>query len=164
MPKKVLVIGDFHLDSSGEEIPDKFIKIAEESDVILCTGDLPDERILEKLMDATEKFHIVRGEEDYLEIPQQDIIQIGEMKFGMIHGHQLDSEEGEEMEDLVEMGDLMNVDVLVTGHTHQPFRTEKENIVLLNPGSATGNDGGMKTCISLTIGERGILDSEIVKQ
>ncbi|MFP4045629.1 MAG: YfcE family phosphodiesterase [Candidatus Aenigmatarchaeota archaeon] len=163
MTQKVLLIGDFHLTGKGDEIPEEFMKAARESDVILCTGDLVDERILEKLMDSTEEFHIVRGEEDYLDLPEQDIARIEDLKFGMIHGHQLESEEGEEIEDLVEMGELMKVDVLVTGHSHQPFRTEKEGLVLFNPGSATGADGSGKTCFLLEVGERSIVDSKILK-
>ena len=68
--------------------------------------------------------------------PYIQVVKIGELKFGLVHGHTV-----------VPWGDVhslgmiqrqMDVDVLISGHTHE-FRTYAyEDKLLLNPGSATG--------------------------
>lgn len=177
MSKEVLLLGDFHIPKKAEKIPDKFMQAAERSDLILCTGDLVEDRVLEKLLELPGDVRAVKGENDYLELPEQDVVSVERMKFGLIHGHQLEEEEGQtknkppeedrgEMDKLVEFGKLMQVDALVTGHTHKPFRTEKEGVVLFNPGTAIGvsqgKDKSKKSCIYLKIEERDILESEIL--
>ena len=63
-------------------------------------------------------------------------MKIGDLKFGLVHGHTV-----------IPWGDInslgmvqrqMDVDVLISGHTHE-FRTYAyEDKLLINPGSATG--------------------------
>ena len=80
--------------------------------------------------------HVVRGEYDEMSYPEQKVISIGEFKVGLCHGHQV-----------VPWGDLdalamlqrqLDVDVLITGHTHQFKAYKYEDRLLVNAGSATG--------------------------
>jgi vacuolar protein sorting-associated protein 29 len=81
--------------------------------------------------------NIVKGDfDDNSSWPDQKIVQIGDLKFGLCHGHQI-----------VPWGDTeclamkqreMDVDVLVTGHTHKLRAMEYEGKFLVNPGSITG--------------------------
>lgn len=178
MSEEILLIGDLHIPTEAEKVPEKFLKAAQDSDLILCTGDLVEENVLEKLEDCGD-VRIVKGDNDYLELPEQDVVDVELMKFGLIHGHQLEENEEEkdkrineeeeekgEIEKLVDFGKVMQVDVLVTGHTHKPFRTEREGVVLMNPGTATGvSEEGKtkKTCIKLRVEERDIVESNILK-
>lgn len=63
-------------------------------------------------------------------------LNIGEFKIGMVHGHQI-----------VPWNDplsveayrrQMNVDVLVSGHTHECCVEERDSGFFVNPGSSTG--------------------------
>ncbi|MFP4115813.1 MAG: YfcE family phosphodiesterase [Candidatus Aenigmatarchaeota archaeon] len=174
---RVLVIGDTHVPEEAEKIPEEFLDEAEECDLVICTGDLTDEGVLEELEERTP-VRAVRGEEDYLELPEQDLVRVEDTKIGVVHGHQLedgglgerraewemegDENEEEEIDRFVELAEMLKVDVLVTGHTHKPFRTEKEGVVLLNPGSATGVGAEKGTCIVLEVQGTELVNSEIL--
>lgn len=170
--ERVLLIGDTHIPEAAEDLPGKFWEEVKDSDIVLCTGDITDEKILDRMMEHS-KVRAVGGEDDWMQLPQQDVVQVEGAKLGLIHGHQLGDldfssgeEDGKRIEKLVELAEMLNVEVLVTGHTHQPFRTEKEGIVLFNPGTATGaekdGEGCEKTCLLLKVEEGDITDSEIL--
>lgn len=189
---RVLLIGDMHIPEEAEEIPEEFLEEAEDCDLIICTGDLTENAVLDELFDKA-KIRVVGGEEDYIDLPEQDIVTVEEMKFGVVHGHQvedviddkdkpeerekeLEPERGPEKgvqeeeekqekkrpEKLMEFADLLKADVLVTGHTHKPFRTEKRGTVLLNPGSATGVGSKKKTCMVLEVEGTEMKDYEML--
>lgn len=177
MSSRILIVGDFHIPEERGRIPDEFLNEMESSDLVICTGDLTAEGVLRKLEERAGALRVVGGEDDFLELPEQDLIEVEDMTVGLIHGHQLEQMEeeskGEEsegekkkIEKYVEFAKIMQVDILVTGHTHSPFRTEREGVVLLNPGSATGvskNGESERTCIRLEIEERDIVESKIIK-
>ncbi|MFP4116593.1 MAG: YfcE family phosphodiesterase [Candidatus Aenigmatarchaeota archaeon] len=185
---RILLIGDMHIPEEAEEIPDEFLEEAESCDLIICTGDLTENMVLDELFERA-KVRAVKGEKDYIDLPEQDLVTIEEMKFGVVHGHQIDEvidSENEKMEDerdrsceaseeegkdsdgkghaekLMEFADLLKANVLVTGHTHKPFRTEKSGTVLLNPGSATGVGGGKRTCMVVEVEGTDLRECEIL--
>ncbi|GEM_PF-497491 len=180
---RVLLIGDMHIPEKGKKIPEEFLEEAEDCDLIICTGDLTEDAVLDELFEKAD-VRAVKGEEDFMDLPEQDLVAVEEMKFGVVHGHQVDDviEEDEEArgemertcrnedeckkekarpEKLMEFADLLKADVLVTGHTHKPFRTEKRGTVLLNPGSATGVDG-RKTCMLVVVEGTELKECEIL--
>lgn len=162
--KKVLLLGDFHVPNIAAEPPEEIYDVVEESDVVICTGDLGDDRILDELMLRSDKFYAVGGEDDYIDLPEQDVFEIEGIRFGLLHGDKLDEFEGEdEIDQMIDYGDMINVEFLVTGHTHQPFKTEREGLVLLNPGSVTGVTpekelGGKSTYLMLHIDDGNVHD------
>jgi vacuolar protein sorting-associated protein 29 len=127
---------------------------------VLCTGNL--------CMKSTEDFvrslaynaHIVRGDLDAgLDLPDSKVFKIGELTFGLIHGHQLVPWGDTAM--LANHARSSGVDVLIHGHTHaaEILRSEgngapaaklsadatsgaaisaSASTLLLNPGSITG--------------------------
>ena len=82
--------------------------------------------------------HVVRGEfdDDNMMFPESKVIQIGQFKIGIIHGHQIvpwgDSHS------LAMIQRQLDVDILITGHTHQNEVNEYEGKWFINPGSITG--------------------------
>lgn len=82
--------------------------------------------------------HIVRGDMDDSSVPFPDtkIVQIGEFRIGLCHGHQVvpwgDSES------LANLQRKLDVDILITGHTHKNEVYEYEKKYIVNPGSITG--------------------------
>lgn len=161
----VLIIGDFHIPGKADRIPGKFMEEIKEVDVVMCTGDYTNEETFDKVARNAEKLHTVKGNQDFMRLPIQDIVTVGGLKFGLIHGHQVDRGD---LEGLTEIVDSLDVKMLVSGHTHQPYKMERENILLLNPGSATGARSGesrakAKTCMKLKIEDEKLQKINVLK-
>ena len=69
-------------------------------------------------------------------LPESKVVTIGSYKLGLMHGHQV-APVGEP-EALAAVQRQLDVDVLVTGHTHHHSVVEFEGKCYLNPGSITG--------------------------
>ncbi|KAK1144906.1 vacuolar protein sorting-associated protein 29 isoform X3 [Acipenser oxyrinchus oxyrinchus] len=116
----VLVLGDLHIPHRCNALPAKFKKL-----------------LLRLSQDAGRDVHIVRGDfDENLNYPEQKVVTVGQFKIGLIHGHQV-----------IPWGDLaslallqrqLDVDILISGHTHKFEAFENENKFYINPGSATG--------------------------
>lgn len=61
---------------------------------------------------------------------------VGEFRIGLNHGHQLVPWNDAQTLQLLQR--QLNVDILITGHTHKFEAFEKDGKLFLNPGSATG--------------------------
>ncbi|NMC06009.1 MAG: YfcE family phosphodiesterase [Candidatus Lokiarchaeota archaeon] len=156
----VLVIGDFHIPDRSFVIPDEIeTSITRASkphgfDVVACTGDLTRVDQMEPVLASWGQYLSVQGNMDdelrntkhfprkvtfdtAQEIPGADVLKIG-----IIHGHQV-TPRGDRAS-LAEVTQQMGVHVLISGHTHAPSITlhqridDGKQVLLLNPGSATG--------------------------
>uniref|UniRef100_A0A914BXH9 Vacuolar protein sorting-associated protein 29 n=1 Tax=Acrobeloides nanus TaxID=290746 RepID=A0A914BXH9_9BILA len=135
----VLVIGDFHIPHRAHNLPAKFRKLLVPNKMqhVLCTGNLCTKETMDYLKSLASDVHCVRGDFDEgFNFPDVKVISVGHFRIGLTHGHQF-----------IPWGDLkamelaarqMNVDVLVSGHTHACKVYEKEGIFYVNPGSVTG--------------------------
>jgi len=63
-------------------------------------------------------------------------VQVGEFRIGLIHGHQV-LPYGDHFA-LASIRRKLNVDILVSGHTHRNEVVEHEGFYHINPGSITG--------------------------
>merc|ERR1712232_1069591 len=85
---------------------------------------------------------IVQGETDgeSYGFPEQSICNVGSFKLGVIHGHQILpwADQQERNNALARKAELLGVDILVSGHTHQHNYAKVGSKFLVNPGSATG--------------------------
>ncbi|KAL0228605.1 hypothetical protein RCL1_004748 [Eukaryota sp. TZLM3-RCL] len=141
----VLVIGDFHIPYRAADIPSRFktLLVPDKIQHILCTGNLCTQSTFEYLRSLSSDLHVVRGDfDDHTAFPEQKIVTLGDLKVGLIHGHQV-----------VPWGDpealgiiirQLNCDILVTGHTHEPLVFVAEGKLIINPGSATGSPHPLK--------------------
>ena len=68
-------------------------------------------------------------------------ITIGSFKIGLCHGHQVIPHG--DMESLAMMQRQLDVDILITGHTHEFKAYKYEDRFIINPGSATGAYSGI---------------------
>ena len=64
------------------------------------------------------------------------MVQIGNFKIGLIHGHQVVP--WGDLEALAAVQRQLDVDILVSGHTHQNQIVQYDGKYFINPGSATG--------------------------
>jgi len=133
------VIGDFHIPHRTHSLPAKFRKLLTPNKIqhILCTGNLCTKETFEYLKSLACDVHCVRGDfDDCSTYPDTKVISVGHFRIGLTHGHQF-----------IPWGDLramelaarqMNVDVLISGHTHVCKVYDKNGVFFVNPGSATG--------------------------
>ncbi|WP_423792939.1 YfcE family phosphodiesterase [Methanocaldococcus indicus] len=127
------ILSDTHIPDRAYSLPKTIFDIFSTVDLIIHCGDITDREVLDSLEDLTNVV-AVKGNMDYLDLPKKEILNIDNLKIGVIHG-----------DIIYPRGDLlklkllakeMGVDVLISGHTHIPF-IEKRDILLLNPGSPT---------------------------
>ena len=81
--------------------------------------------------------HVVRGDfDDDTSFPDNKVIQIGQFKIGLIHGHQIVP--WGDAHSLAMIQRQLDVDILITGNTHRNEVNEYEGKWFINPGSITG--------------------------
>lgn len=147
-----LVVGDFHIPHRAAGIPEKFQRMLVPNKMqrknrqlitnlivsdVLCTGNLVTKEQYDELRGLAPNVHVVRGAfDDNSDFPDSKVIQIGQFRIGLINGHQM-----------VPWGDAhslaivqrqLDVDILITGHTHRNEVNEYEGKWFINPGSITG--------------------------
>jgi putative phosphoesterase len=123
-PKSIGLISDTH----GLLRP-QALRALEGSDMIIHAGDVGAPEILETLKTLAPVF-AVRGNVDTapwaLALPETEIIETGPATIYVLHDvHALDL-------DPVAAG----FQIIVSGHSHKPSRTEHGGVLFLNPGSA----------------------------
>jgi len=135
----VLLIGDLHIPYRTHDLPAKFKKLLLPGKIqqIICTGNVCDKETHDYLRTVAHDVHIVRG--DYDEDPRFPLsltISHPPLRIGVVHGH-LNVPVGE-LDSLGAVARQMDVDVLVSGHTHKFEAIEHQGRFFVNPGSATG--------------------------
>ncbi len=141
----ILVIGDFHIPDREKEIPFEILQEIQQYkfEMILCTGDLTSSEIYDTLK-AIAPITTVTGNMDYYfglrEFPRSQTIQLKKAKLGLIHGSGIRPRGNPDQ--LSQIARDMKVDLLISGHIHALSIRLHNDILLLNPGSATGSWGG----------------------
>jgi vacuolar protein sorting-associated protein 29 len=134
---------------------------------IFCTGNLGTQEQLDDLKLIAPNVHVVKGDFDevrllffsyiltnnnYIDniqiegLPEKKVIQIGKFKIGLCHGHQVVP--WGSTESLARLQREMDVDILITGHTHKNEVTEYEGKWFINPGSITGAYSSMTSDVT----------------
>ncbi len=76
----------------------------------------------------------VKGNTDFfIDLPHQRIIDIGDLKILLIHGHRHWVKFG--LKQLEAYARSLNVNLCIYGHTHTQQLTELEGLTLINPGA-----------------------------
>lgn len=68
--------------------------------------------------------------------PEQKVVTVGQFRIGLVHGHQIVP--WGDVESLAMLQRQLDVDILISGHTHKFDAFEHEQKFYINPGSATG--------------------------
>ena len=138
----VLVIGDSHVPHRAPSIPQKFQGLLKPGKIqhVLCTGNVTSQSTYNYLKSLPSgKVHTVLGDMDNIEtVTAQDQLKlnIGDFKIGLVHGHQIVPWNDEMAVEAYRR--QMNVDILVSGHTHECSVQERDSGFFVNPGSCTG--------------------------
>eukprot|EP01117_Protostelium_nocturnum_P003090 TRINITY_DN14032_c0_g1_i1.p1 TRINITY_DN14032_c0_g1~~TRINITY_DN14032_c0_g1_i1.p1 ORF type:complete len:185 (-),score=39.42 TRINITY_DN14032_c0_g1_i1:229-783(-) len=135
----VLVIGDAHVPHRAASLPSKFTKLLVPGKIqhILCTGNLCSKEIQDYLKTLAVDVHFAKGDFDENQtFPENKTVTIGQFKIGLCHGHQIVPWGDREARAILQR--QLDVDILITGHTHQFEAYEYQKKFFINPGSATG--------------------------
>ena len=133
----VLVLGDMHIPDRASKIPAKFqsMLVPNKMQHVLCTGNVSRESRT-MLQGLAPNVHAVRGAfDDDDSLPETRVVQVGAFRIGVIHGQAKQSTQASQAF-LQRMRRQLNVDILVSGSTHQNrVAVENECHYFINPVS-----------------------------
>ena len=135
----VLVIGDLHIPHRIHDLPGKFKKLLVPGKIqqILCTGNVCDRETYEYLRTVSPDVNVVKGDYDEVRVcrvqsllrtcaetgnrqttfPMSITVTHAPIRIGVIHGHQCIPTG--DLDSLSAIARQMDVDVLISGHTHR---------------------------------------------
>ena len=135
---RIGVISDTHIPDRADQIPQQILEAFKNADMIIHAGDLLDLSVLDQLRTITSNVKAVRGnmdsEEARKKLPEKEIFALGRFKACLMHGYGPPN-------GLIELlGSIFKEekpDLIIFGHSHEPFNKTKGGILFFNPGSAT---------------------------
>lgn len=128
------VISDTHVPTRRKNIPEKIFEVFKGVDLILHAGDIESKEVIESLEEIAPVV-AVKGNCDYdLGLNDREIVTVENIRIGLAHG--LVYPRGDTQQ-LYYLARELDVDVMITGHSHQPMIEKIEDVLLLNPGSPT---------------------------
>lgn len=127
---KILIVSDTHGRHDNLEV---ILEREKPLDLLIHLGDAEGaEDYIEVIAECPVE--VVAGNNDfYTKLPGELIIQIGDYKTLITHGHYYYVNGGTShiRKAALERG----IDIAMFGHTHKPFFEEDEDVIILNPGS-----------------------------
>jgi putative phosphoesterase len=136
----IAAISDSHVPTRKEQLPEEFIEKMKEADKITHAGDFAEKEVYNGI-DEYGELIAVKGNCDFFELPNSETFTVNGVKFGVYHGTGITPRGDHDTLQKIAQKDL-EVDILITGHTHNEEITSLENCIILNPGSCTGAGGG----------------------
>jgi putative phosphoesterase len=135
------VISDTHVPERISKFPQKFLDKIRPQDVIFHAGDFVSWDAFKQL-ESLATLHAVRGNMDHSRVKssleKKKLVSLQGKKIGIYHGSGSPMGLGEKV--YREFGE--KPDVIIFGHSHIPYNQKKENTLLFNPGSLSGNTAG----------------------
>ncbi len=134
------VVSDTHLPRFGRELPPALVRGLKRAkvDIIAHCGDLT-ERIAIELLESIAPVVAVAGNNDgkklRAELGERKIIEADKARVGIVHGHAGKGRSTPERAFRAFADD--NVDAILFGHSHIPYRSRRDGVLLFNPGSPT---------------------------
>ncbi len=155
------LISDTHIPDRARILPQNVIDAFSDVDLILHAGDLTSPKVIEELEDMAPVV-AVQGNMDRargINLPVAQVIEAEDLKIGLVHGEVYPRGDTQQ---LLYLARELDVDILVSGHSHQPKIEQQEGKLLLNPGSPIVPRLADRTVMLLEINNKEV-DVEIVK-
>lgn len=154
---RIAVISDTHGDK-------KALKRALERigpvDVILHLGDHGQD--LEESLTGTKEIYAVHGNSDPVKsLPVERVLNFCGHTLFMCHGHRYNVKQG--LQRLYYRGLELGADIILFGHTHLALNHQEEELLILNPGSASRPCPGERASLAVLELEPGICNAQILK-
>ncbi len=122
-------------DTHSREIPKMLLKDFKSVDLIIHAGDfcdIADYEILSNIKEVKAVYGNMDTEAIRKIFPRRQIFKLGAFSVGLFHG------EGPPktiLEKVKEEFKNDKVDIVIFGHSHQPFNQKEGNVLYFNPGS-----------------------------
>ena len=155
------LISDTHIPDRAKEIPEKVFEAFSEVDLIMHAGDLTSPKVIDDL-EQIAPVMAIQGNMDRakgIDLPAAKVIEAEGLKIGIVHGEVYPRADTQQ---LVYLAKELDVDILVSGHSHQPKIEQTDGVLLLNPGSPIVPRLADRTVMILEINDREV-DVEIIK-
>ncbi|MCF0226425.1 MAG: metallophosphoesterase [Methanobrevibacter sp.] len=156
------LISDTHIPDRAKELPEKVFESFENVDIILHAGDVTSTEVLDKLGEIAPVIAIQGNTDRYvgLELPKSEIVEANGIKIGLVHGEVYPRADTQQ---LLYLAKQLGVNILVSGHSHQPKIEQVEDVLLLNPGSPTIPRLADRTVMILEVFEDKNIEVELIK-
>ncbi|HLB49394.1 MAG TPA: metallophosphoesterase family protein [Anaerolineales bacterium] len=145
------VVADTHIPDRMKALPPRLFDVLDGVDLVLHAGDISHPHVLDELA-RIAPVAAVQGNRDFRyranwRLPLQMIVQVGDVRIGMAHGHGgLAGYIGEKLMyytvgyyfsryEKRMLNWFNNVQALVFGHSHHPVNEVRDGVLLFNPGS-----------------------------
>jgi uncharacterized protein len=134
------VVSDTHLPRFGSTLPPALVRglVKAQVQAILHCGDLT-KRIAIELLEEIAPVIAVAGNNDGRELRKElgdrVLLEAGAARIGIVHGHSGPGRLTIDRAFRAFAGE--SVDAVFYGHSHIPFRTHRDGVLLFNPGSPT---------------------------
>lgn len=155
------LISDTHIPDRMKELPEKVFEAFKDVEMILHAGDVTSQEVIEKLEEIVP-VTAIQGNTDRivgLDLPKTAVVEAEELKIGVIHGEVYPRADTQQLHYLAKQ---LDVDILVSGHSHQPKVEKVEDVLLINPGSPTVPRLADRTIMILEINKKEV-NVELVK-
>ena len=155
------LISDTHIPDRARIIPQNVLTGFEDVDLIIHAGDLTIQRVIDELEEIAPVMAI-QGNMDRvagLDLPKARVIEVERVKIGVAHGEVYPRGDTQQ---LLYLAKQLDVNILITGHSHQPKIEQVEDVLLLNPGSPIVPRLADRTVMLLEVNDKNV-DVEIIK-
>lgn len=128
------IISDTHIPLRTDTIPDKVFEVFKDVDMILHCGDIEVKSVIEELEKIAPVIAVHGNCDPYIGFNTHEVIKVEDVKIGLTHGVVYPKGDTQQ---LYYLAKELDVDILVSGHTHKPMIQQENDVLLLNPGSPT---------------------------
>ncbi|NLL91125.1 MAG: YfcE family phosphodiesterase [Ruminococcaceae bacterium] len=155
---KIIIVSDSHGDDFAVET---IIEKNPDADLFIHLGDGYRDFVNVKSKNPKMSMVLVKGNTDYSCFePEDRVMVLEEVRFFITHGHNYLVKSG--LEKLMKRAKKVNADIVLFGHTHVRMDTEKDGVILINPGSCARD---MDDCMGYAVVnvDKGKIDRDMVK-
>jgi len=155
------LISDTHIPDRAKQLPQNVFDAFSDVDLILHAGDLTSLEVINQL-EQIAPVMAVQGNMDRvngINLPKAKVVEAEGLKIGIVHGEVYPRADTQQ---LVYLAKELNVDILISGHSHQPKIEKKDGVLLINPGSPIVPRLADRTVMLLEINNKEV-DVEIIK-
>jgi len=135
---KLGIISDTHARTI-DGIPVTIRNALADVDLIIHAGDFTHKAVLDGLQ-AIGQVKAVRGNMDSMELkrilPEKDVFEVNGRRIGLIHGSGAPLGITERVKK-----QFSGVDIIIFGHSHEPYNRYIQGVLLFNPGQARDSFG-----------------------
>ena len=132
--KRILIFSDTHGNIDGCL---NIIKNTPDVSAILHAGDcVRDAEGIEAAFPSIKTYYVKGNNDFFTRAPASMLIPTAGKRIYLTHGHEQRVKYEYQYTTLAERGEAANADLIVFGHTHEPYTGYKGKMILLNPGSA----------------------------